>query len=114
MPAKVVPRPSHRQQLVTGTLVGELDPATVSRQLTELGDAMDGQVTAPPRFQGTITLVVGINVVNHGLGRTPKGATVTPTVADASFAWALTTADNGTATITVVGVKQPNAYVEVF
>lgn len=114
MPAKAIPRPGHRQQLVTGTLVGELDPATVSRQLSELGDALDGAVTVPPRFQGTVSLVVGLNVVSHGLNRTPKGATVTPTVADATFAWAMTAADNGTATIKVVGVNQPNAYVEVF
>lgn len=116
MPAKSVPRPSQKQQLATGTLVGDLDPSVVSRHLSELGDALEQTQNSatPTRFQGQVSLVVGSNVISHGLGRKPNGATVTPTVADATFAWAMTAVDNRQATIAVVGVPQPRAYVEIF
>lgn len=60
-----------------------------------------------------ITLNVGANKVNHGLGRKAQGVRITPTVADATWAWALTLADDKQVTITCVGVAQPNAFVEV-
>ena len=116
MASKLVPRPSARAQVQTGTLVGDtVDPSTVSRALSELGDAMEqtAQQAQPTRFQGKASLVVGDNRISHGLARVPTGATVTPTVADATFAWALTAADNRTATITVVGVAMP-VTLEVF
>lgn len=60
------------------------------------------------------TLNVGANRLIHLLGRTPVGATVSPTVADTTFAWAMTSADERTAIITVTGVAQPGAGVEFF
>lgn len=59
-----------------------------------------------------VSLAVGVNVINHGLGRKPRGAQVTPTVANATWAYALTSADTKQATLTCIGVAQPNAYVE--
>lgn len=66
------------------------------------------------RASMTMDLAVGANVVNHGLGRAPRGASVSPTVADATWAWALTAADDKQATITCVGVAQPGAAIEVW
>ena len=116
MASKVVSRPAARAQLQTGTVVGQVDPNVISRQLSELGDAMEtsAQQAQPTRFQGRQSLALGANRVSHGLARKPNGATVTPTVADATFAWALTAADTKTVTITVVGIAMPNAYLEVF
>lgn len=114
MPAKVVRRPQTRQQLVTGTLV-QPDPQTASRLLSDLADAHDDLASRQqPRTQTTADLVVGDNLVNHGLGRRARGCTVTPTVADATWAWALTAADDQRVTITTVGVNQPNAAIEVW
>jgi hypothetical protein len=54
-------------------------------------------------------------VINHGLGRKPVGATVTPTVADATWAWSLKAgATSSQMTLTCVGVAQPGAAVEAF
>jgi hypothetical protein len=39
---------------------------------------------------------------------------VTPTVADATWAWAMTAADAKQVTITTIGVPQTNAVIEVF
>lgn len=60
------------------------------------------------------SLVAGPNVVNHGLGRTPRGCHVTPTTASVAFAWALTAATPTQATITTVGPTQTNAPVEFY
>jgi hypothetical protein len=59
-------------------------------------------------------LVVGDTTLNHGLGRKPRGATVTPTVANAAWAWALKSATRSQMTLTCVGVAQPGATVEAF
>lgn len=116
MAAKMVARPGARMQLSTGSITGALDPEIVARHVSELGDAAirAQDAVGPSRFQGRISLVVGDNVISHGLNRIPNGATVTPTVADATFAWAMTAATNRTMTIAVVGAAQPKAFVEGF
>lgn len=114
MPARTVDRPAQRQQLVTGTL-GDADPTTISRLVGEIADAHEDLAARhQPRDQQVADLVVGANVLNHGLGRRPLGCNVTPTVADATFAWAMTARDERTVTITAIGVPQPKATVEVF
>lgn len=66
------------------------------------------------RAQVTFSLVVGDTTINHTLGRTPTGATVTPTVANATWAWALKSASSTQIILTCVGVAQPNAVIEIF
>lgn len=86
--------------------------------------ALDGLVTAVGKLQETagvdlITqdLEVGTNAVRHGLGRSPRFVGITPTVADASFAWGLNASDNPhpdrQVLIDVVGVAQPGALILV-
>ena len=114
MSAQRAQRPKQRQQLQTGTLVNT-DSAAVSRALGDLATAQqatDRRVV--DRVRVTVDLVVGDNRVSHGLGRVARGATVTPTTADASFAWALTGGDSRQAVITVVGVGQAKASVELY
>lgn len=115
MAAQKIARPAARAQLATGTIVGALDPTVVSRHLSELSDAVERNESSaiPTRAQLNVDLAVGDNSINHGLGRRARGCTVTPTVADASWAWAMTSATDKTVTITCVGVAQPNAFVEV-
>jgi hypothetical protein len=114
MPAVKPQRPQQRQQLQTGTLI-DADPAKVSRHLSDLVTAVDATARrTADRTVVTADLVVGDNRIAHGLGRPARGATVTPTVADASFAWALTGGDTKQAVITVIGVAQSKATVELF
>jgi hypothetical protein len=62
-------------------------------------------------------LAIGRNVIRHGLGRSPLGYTLTPTVASAAFAHAIA-ADNPNAElelwIDVIGAAQPGARLEVW
>lgn len=114
MAAKKINRPKARPRLVIGTL-GELDPQTASRLLSNLGDAhqqLAAQVS--PRESHIVDLAIGATVVNHGLGRKPSGAHVSPTVANATWSSAMTSATDKQVTITTVGVAQPKATVEVF
>jgi hypothetical protein len=67
-----------------------------------------------PRNAITVDLIIGDNRINHGLGVIPRGCGITPTVADASFAWAITARDDRQAIITVVGIAQPGATAEFY
>lgn len=114
MPPQKLTRPRQRQQLQTGTLI-DGDPKKIGRHLSDLATAVqDTQRRISDRTVQTVNLVVGNNLINHGLGRPARGATVTPTAADASFAWALAATDDKQATIAVVGVNQPNSTVEFY
>jgi hypothetical protein len=107
-------RPKARTQLQTGTL-GDLDPQTTSRMLSDLGDAHDHLASAVAgRNAVVVSLAIGATRINHGLGRKAHGCTVTPTVADATWAWAMTAADDKQITITTIGAAQPNASVEIY
>lgn len=107
MPATkpVPPRPRARQ----------LAPTSGDPQIRQ---AIQGAQRAADQLRDraviAVDLVVGDNVITHGLGKRPSGATVTPTVADATWAWALKTATTGQLTLTCVGIAQPGATVEVF
>jgi hypothetical protein len=112
MSVKKLTRPVSKQQLVTGTL-GAPDAATQSRMLSELATAHEDLTrNVPERSSMTVNLAVGANIMNHGLGGKPRGASVSPTVADVTFAWAMTAADDKQATITVLNIAQPNAGIE--
>ena len=89
--------------------------ASLTRAVTDLSKAAArAEAKARDRSTVVVDLIVGENVVRHGLGRAPTGAQVTPTVADATFAWALTATTVSLMSITVVGVAQPGATVESF
>lgn len=114
MPPVKIQRVPQRAQLQTGTLM-DADPDKVSRHLSDLATAVaatDDRVS--DRSVVVVDLIVGANTFPHGLGRPARGATLTPRVADATFAWALTTSDTRQATIVVVGVNQPGATLELF
>lgn len=114
MPAKRLTRPAAKQQLVTGSLADD-SPEAISRLISDVATAhRDLADRVRERSTVTVTLAAGATVINHGLGRRPQGASVTPTVADAAFAWALTSANDKQATITTVGATQPDAPVEFY
>jgi len=107
---------NHKRPAVTPKLIpqetGDLARRGVRDLATAVGVLEHGRksrdVIAP------VNLAVGANVLNHGLGRRPLGANVSPTVADASFAAAMTSANDKQVTITVIGIAQSNAAVELY
>lgn len=113
MPADKRTRPRVRAQLQTGTLVSG-DPSA-SRLLSDLGDAVGALETGQlVRSRARVDLALGANRIVHGLGRRAVGANVTPTVADATFAWSFAADGDRVAVITLVGVAQPGAAVEFY
>lgn len=88
-------------------------PAATERMLETLVESAQ-RAEQLPRASQVFDLEVGANRVIHNLGRKPIGVAVTPTVADATFAWALTSADERIAIITTVGIDQPKATLDFF
>ena len=109
MPATKPVRPMPRPRIVTPAAGDDYNPLT-QRQTTEGAQRAADQLR--DRSGQVVSLAIGANVMNHNLGRKPSSVAITPTVADATWAWALTAADAGQATITCVGVAQPGAFVE--
>jgi len=110
MPVDKVRRPPQRQQ-VSPHQVPTWESAS------RANDAITAQLGALSQHERNILvvdLVVGANRINHGLSAAARGATLTPTVADASFAWSFAASGDKQVVITVVGVNQPKAIVEVF
>ena len=111
MPATKPQRVLTKPRITTPTIA----TPTVGRAIGDTTDAVR-QVSnrLKDRTDLTVSLAIGDNRIAHGLGRKPRGYTITPSVADATFAHALKAADDKVLTITVVGAAQPNAVVEVF
>lgn len=84
----------------------------------QIGQAV-GQLlsTSQTRNRLRADLVVGTNHLRHGLRRAVEGFSVTPTVASAVFAVAIDESNPNPELevwITVVGVNQPRARIEVW
>lgn len=109
MAAKRPSPPRPRDQVVA---FATNTPDSTQRAVDQLQQAA-GKLSAP-RSVRVVDLIVGANRINHGLGRKAQGATVAPTVADATFAWSFAPDGDRVAIITVVGVAQPGATVECF
>lgn len=110
MPARRPKRPPPRLQ-VASQAIDNFE--TADRVIADLADQVVRQDTLR-RSAVIIDLAIGSNRVIHNLGRLPIGATLTPTVADATFAWAVSAKDERTITIDVIGAAQPQATIEVF
>lgn len=94
-----------------------MSDAATQRALDELATAIQKLQSARLRDVRTVDLIVGLNKIGHGLGRPASGFTVVPTVADATYAAALDSSNPRPSLevwITVVGVAQPGARVEVW
>lgn len=111
MPVSIQKRPPIVTAMVKTTLVG--GDSGVNQAQSRLVAGVDQLEKAQrARSKATATLVAGANTVAHGLGRTPTACHVTPTTADATFAYALTSADDKQAVITTVGGTQTDAVLE--
>jgi hypothetical protein len=110
MPATRVTRPKVRTALIGASVA---DPAT-DRALTDAGDAIARLEASGTRSAVVRDFAIGSNRVPHGLGRKPRGASLTPTVADAAFAWAMASADERFVVINVIGAAQPGACLELY
>jgi hypothetical protein len=111
MPALKPTRPATRQRQIAPVNGEEIDAFTV-RQIAATAQRAADQIR--DRATLTMDLIVGDNVINHGLGRTPAGLTITPSVANATWAWAMKSPTTTQVTITCVGVAQPGASIEVY
>ena len=112
MPPQVTKRPASAAKLMIGTVLNG-DPV-VSRLISTTASAIDDlQAKQATSVIVKVDLVVGANRINHGLGRRARLAQVTPTVADATYAWAFSTDNDSQVIVTVIGVPQPSAVVEI-
>lgn len=110
-------RAAQRPRAVQSLSVATVDDPATQRALEQTTEAVQRLQATRSRDVRTLDLAVGRNVVRHSLGRTATGYTLTPTVADATFAHALD-ANNPNPEleiwIDVIGVAQPDARVEVW
>lgn len=95
---------------LTQAQVPDVDDEKTSRALLALADAI-ARLERRPSYQAvSVDLEIGINTVRHSLGRRPVVCLVTPTVADASFAYGVEM-DERQVLVTVLGADQPGASV---
>lgn len=88
-------------------------PEGVERALDQLYAAADRALPVP-RSVRVVDLVVGENRIVTNLGRRAQGVTLSPTVADATFAWSCAIDGDTSVVITVVGSAQPSCPVEIY
>jgi hypothetical protein len=100
-------RPVQREQVIASSSGSPEGMRRAIGQLEQLARI------AAPRKSITVDLIVGDNRIAHGLGRMSRGAFVSPSVADATFAYSHAPDGDRIAVITVVGVAQPGALVEI-
>lgn len=90
----------------------------IDRAIGAVADAVQELQARRERVHVVATLVTGTNRVRHGLGRPFAGYTITPTVANAAFAHALSSTKNPRPDlevwIDVVNGPQANAAIEVY
>lgn len=110
MPARKVARPVQRARVIDAH---SDDQAGTERMIDQLTQAAERNAQTP-RSVRVVDLAVGANRIVTNLGRRARGCTLTPTVADATFAWSFTPDGDKAAIITVVGVAQPACTIEVF
>lgn len=92
------------------------DPAT-QRALEQTQTAVQQLQSERARDVRIADLVVGTNIVRHGLGRAATGYTLTATTADAAFAHAIDATNprpEREIWVVVVGVAQPGARLEIW
>ncbi len=113
MPARkvIAPRPITHVQVPTVE-----DPST-ALAVEALASAVQALQSVSNRAVVVADLVVGTNRIEHGLGRAARGYNVVPTTADAAFAHAIDLTNprpDLEVWVTVVGVSQDAAIVEIF
>jgi hypothetical protein len=97
-----------------GLMPIKVQDSATDRALDELATGVARMQSVGDRIPITTDLAIGDNVISHGLGRIPNGVNLTPTVADATFAWALTSSDERKVVINVIGAAQPGAGLEIY
>ena len=110
-------RPISRLRATQSLSVQGVEDEATQRALDQVQGAVQTLQARRERVAIVADLIVGTNVLRHGLGRAVVGYTLTPTVADATFAHAidLTNTNPGSELwITVIGVAQPGARVEAW
>lgn len=111
--ARAKGRPVARPRMVGAAAAGVIDQAA-ARALDQQREAIAAlERRAAPGQVLEADLAAGTVVLAHRLGRVPAFVTVAPSVADATFAWAVAARTKTTVSIACVGAAQPGALVEV-
>ena len=114
MPATKPARPTPRPALIDQSVDGQ-DSESVSRAIDSIHDAIKAiEARVSTRKAYLVDLRVGDNRITHGLGQRCSGCNLTPSIADASFAWCLTVDNDTQGVLTVIGIDQPGAVVEFY
>lgn len=106
-----------RVRPVASVQAPNVDDVVTQQALDKILSALNSQQSLRQRDVVAFDLVVGTNKVRHGLGRACVGYNLTPTSASAAFAHAIDKTNphpEFEVWITVIGVAQPAATVEVF
>lgn len=111
MPAKPVARPAPRAQVVEAQ-VNDIKGA--NRMTGQLADQVNAQAQDPRSILANVDLAIGENRITTGLSRRARGCNLTPTVANAAFAWSFAPSGDRQAIITVIGADQPGACLEFY
>lgn len=110
-------RAAQRPRPVPSLSIPSVDDEATQRAFDALASSVQQLQTARRREVILFDLVVGTNKVRHGLGRAAAGYTIVPTTADATFAHAVDSTNphpEREIWVTVVGVAQPSAVLEVW
>jgi hypothetical protein len=102
---------------VERTTAVAVEDMQTDRALTLIRQSLERLDRARKRDVVEFDLVIGTNKIPHGLGRAVAGYTITPTVADASFAHRIDRENptpEKTCWIVVVGAAQPKATIEIW
>lgn len=110
-------RRSQRPGSVSALALHTVADPDVARAFDQVSQAVETLQGARSRFATTTDLIVGTNVIRHGLGRAVMGYTLTPTYLTIAFGHAINL-DNPNPElelwIDVVGSDQDGARVEVW
>lgn len=94
--------------------VASVEDSTTQRVLDVVVTAVQDLQTERKRQPIVVDLVVGDNRVATNLGRRAQGMSLTPTVADAMFAWSFSIDNDTEVIVTVIGTAQPACPIEVY
>lgn len=110
-------RVPERPRSVSALSVADVDDVATKRALVAINDAVVKLQANRERATATTDLIIGTNVIRHGLGRPVVGYTLTATTAAAAFAHAIDTTNPNPALelwVTVIGSAQLGARVEIW
>jgi len=94
--------------------VASVEDSVTQRALDVVVGAVQDLQTEGKRATVVADLVIGENRITTNLGRRARGMALTPTVADAMFAWSFAIDNDTEVIVTVIGEAQPACPMEIY